>query len=126
MEGLPDPTQLEPRAFLTISSAPRFPCEVLVTSRWRPNLLVADRYRAGRVFLAGDSAHQVIPTSGYGMNTGIGDAVDLGWKLAAMLGLGEKLCSTVTRSSGRSACATATPRCSTSACITWKALLRPE
>jgi hypothetical protein len=37
------------------------------------------------VFLAGDAAHQYIPTGGYGMNTGIGDACDLGWKLAAVL-----------------------------------------
>ena len=37
------------------------------------------------MFLAGDAAHQYIPTGGYGMNTGIGDAVDLGWKLAAAL-----------------------------------------
>ncbi|MFM9885610.1 MAG: FAD-dependent monooxygenase [Burkholderiales bacterium] len=58
---------------------------ILVTSVWQGNLLVADRYRAGRVFLAGDSAHQNIPTGGYGMNTGVGDAVDIGWKLAAML-----------------------------------------
>jgi hypothetical protein len=40
-------------------------------------------YRHGRVFLAGDCAHQNTPTGGYGMNTGMGDAVDLGWKLAA-------------------------------------------
>ena len=39
----------------------------------------------GRVFLAGDAAHQYIPTGGYGMNTGIADAVDLGWKLAARI-----------------------------------------
>ena len=47
--------------------------------------MTADRYRSERVFLAGDSAHQVIPTGGYGMNTGVGDAVDLGWKLAAFV-----------------------------------------
>ena len=58
---------------------------VLVTSVWQGNLLVADRYRAGRVFLAGDSAHQNIPSGGYGMNTGVGDAIDIGWKLAATL-----------------------------------------
>ena len=58
---------------------------ILVTSVWRPNLLVAGSYRSGRVFLAGDSAHQNIPTGGYGMNTGLGDAVDIGWKLAAVL-----------------------------------------
>ena len=37
------------------------------------------------MFLAGDAAHQYIPTGGYGMNTGIADACDLGWKLAAVL-----------------------------------------
>ena len=47
------------------------------------HLLLADRYRRGPVFLAGDSAHLVIPTGGLGMNTGIGDAIDLSWKLAA-------------------------------------------
>jgi 2-polyprenyl-6-methoxyphenol hydroxylase-like FAD-dependent oxidoreductase len=40
---------------------------------------------AGRVFVTGDAAHLVIPTGGLGMNTGVGDAVDLGWKLAATL-----------------------------------------
>src|SRR5205814_4574319 len=58
---------------------------MLETSLWKPNVLVADRYRSGRVFIAGDAAHQVIPTGGYGMNTGLADAVDLGWKLAAVL-----------------------------------------
>jgi hypothetical protein len=47
--------------------------------------MLGDRYRDGRVFLAGDAAHLVIPTGGLGMNTGVGDAVDLGWKLAATL-----------------------------------------
>jgi FAD-dependent monooxygenase len=58
---------------------------ILVTSVWRGNILVARRYREGRVFLAGDSCHQNIPTGGYGMNTGVGDAVSIGWKLAAVL-----------------------------------------
>jgi hypothetical protein len=52
---------------------------------WTPHLLLAQSYGRGRVFLAGDAVHQYIPTGGYGMNTGIGDAVDLGWKLAARL-----------------------------------------
>src|SRR3981081_2636000 len=51
----------------------------------RQNLLLADRYRDGRVFLAGDAVHLVIPTGGFGMNTGVGDAIDLSWKLAATL-----------------------------------------
>jgi len=45
----------------------------------------AKHYHAGRVVLAGDSAHLVIPTGGLGMNTGVGDAIDLSWKLAAVL-----------------------------------------
>jgi len=52
---------------------------------WRQNLLLADHYGEGRVFLAGDAVHLVIPTGGLGMNSGVGDAVDLSWKLAATL-----------------------------------------
>lgn len=59
-----------------------FDFEILNVGRWRLHLLLAERYREGRVFIAGDAAHLVIPTGGLGMNTGIGDAVDLGWKLA--------------------------------------------
>ena len=55
------------------------------SGQWKQNLLLADRYRAGRVFLAGDSAHLVIPTGGLGMNTGVGDAIDLSWKLQGTL-----------------------------------------
>jgi 4,5-epoxidase len=46
----------------------------------------AERYRAGRVFVAGDAAHAFPPFGGQGLNTGIGDAYNLGWKLAAVLG----------------------------------------
>jgi 2-polyprenyl-6-methoxyphenol hydroxylase-like FAD-dependent oxidoreductase len=60
--------------------------EMLYIGEWRQNLLLADRYGDGnRVFLAGDAAHLVIPTGGLGMNTGVGDAIDLSWKLAAVL-----------------------------------------
>jgi len=52
---------------------------------WTRRSAVAQRYFQGRVFLAGDAIHQFSPTGGQGMNTGIGDAVDLGWKLAAVL-----------------------------------------
>jgi hypothetical protein len=58
---------------------------MLSCNPWRQNLLLADRYADGRVFLAGDSAHLMIPTGGLGMNTGVGDAIDLSWKLAATL-----------------------------------------
>ena len=57
--------------------------EMLSCNEWRMNLLVADNYGQGRVFLAGDAVHLVIPTGGLGMNTGVGDAVDLAWKLDA-------------------------------------------
>ncbi|UGT61847.1 FAD-dependent monooxygenase [Nocardia asteroides] len=59
--------------------------EILQSSVWQANVLVADHYRLGRLFVAGDAAHEVIPTGGYGLNTGIADAVNLGWKLAAVL-----------------------------------------
>ena len=54
-------------------------------SIWTRKSVVAERYAKGRVFLAGDAVHQLSPTGALGMNTGIGDAVDLGWKLAAVL-----------------------------------------
>jgi 2-polyprenyl-6-methoxyphenol hydroxylase-like FAD-dependent oxidoreductase len=59
--------------------------EMLSCAPWRQNLLLADRYGRGRVLLAGDAVHLVIPTGGLGMNSGVGDAIDLSWKLAATL-----------------------------------------
>ena len=59
--------------------------ETLSVNAWTQHLLCADRYRDGRAFIAGDAAHLVIPTGGLGMNTGVGDATDLAWKLAATL-----------------------------------------
>jgi 2-polyprenyl-6-methoxyphenol hydroxylase-like FAD-dependent oxidoreductase len=59
--------------------------EMLYCGEWKQNLLLADRYGNGRVLLAGDAVHLVIPTGGLGMNTGVGDAIDLSWKLAATL-----------------------------------------
>jgi 2-polyprenyl-6-methoxyphenol hydroxylase-like FAD-dependent oxidoreductase len=61
------------------------PYEILGQERWIARALVADRYRDGRVFLCGDAAHIWIPMGGFGMNAGIEDAVNLGWKLAAVL-----------------------------------------
>jgi 2-polyprenyl-6-methoxyphenol hydroxylase-like FAD-dependent oxidoreductase len=59
--------------------------EMLWCGPWRQNLLLANRYQRGRTFIAGDAAHLVIPTGGLGMNSGVGDAVDLSWKLAATI-----------------------------------------
>ncbi|NUR88303.1 MAG: hypothetical protein HOY71_29805, partial [Nonomuraea sp.] len=56
--------------------------EVHWASRFSDAARLADRYRSGRVFLAGDAAHVHMPFGGQGMNTGIQDAANLGWKLA--------------------------------------------
>ena len=58
--------------------------EILSVQNWLPRQLVAERYGSRRVFLAGDACHLFVPTGGFGMNTGIGDAVDLAWKIAAV------------------------------------------
>ena len=55
-------------------------------SAYRVHHRVADSFRKGRVFLSGDAGHVHSPAGGQGMNTGIGDAVNLAWKLAAVLG----------------------------------------
>ncbi len=59
--------------------------EILHAGTWVQHMLVAERHSLGRVFLAGDANHIYIPAGGLGMNTGIGDAINLGWKLAAVL-----------------------------------------
>ena len=59
--------------------------EMVYCGEWRQNLLLAEHYGAGHVFLAGDAVHLVIPTGGLGMNTGVGDALDLAWKLEGTL-----------------------------------------
>jgi 2-polyprenyl-6-methoxyphenol hydroxylase-like FAD-dependent oxidoreductase len=61
------------------------PFEILSVWPWDAHRVVAQGYGKGRVFLAGDAAHLLWPAGGFGMNTGVGDSVDLGWKLAATL-----------------------------------------
>lgn len=79
------PETVNPSALLSRFAGAAFEHQILVANHWSPHLLVADRYGRSRVLLAGDAAHQYIPTGGYGMNTGIGDAFDISWKLAALL-----------------------------------------
>jgi 2-polyprenyl-6-methoxyphenol hydroxylase-like FAD-dependent oxidoreductase len=81
--SLPPDTDFRP----IIADLIGFPCpfEILQVIPWRHNLLIADHYRDRRVFLAGDAIHLVIPSGGLGMNTGVGDAFDLAWKLAGTI-----------------------------------------
>src|SRR5262245_13253434 len=62
-----------------------FDYEILSVMRWVRRELVADSYGRGRVYLAGDAVHLTSPTGAMGMNTGMQDAVDIGWKLDAIL-----------------------------------------
>jgi 2-polyprenyl-6-methoxyphenol hydroxylase-like FAD-dependent oxidoreductase len=62
-----------------------FDFEILSVLPWVRRELVAERYRGGRGFIAGDAVHVMSPTGGFGMNTGIQDVVDLSWKLAATI-----------------------------------------
>jgi 2-polyprenyl-6-methoxyphenol hydroxylase-like FAD-dependent oxidoreductase len=80
-----DTAQDDPTTVLHRAMGRPFAFELLATTHWHHHQSVAQRWRQGRVFLAGDAAHLFVPTGGVGMNTGIGDAVDLAWKLAAML-----------------------------------------
>lgn len=59
--------------------------EILRATSWTHNLLVADHYRDRHVFIAGDAAHLVIPNGGLGMNTAVGDVMDLSWILAGVV-----------------------------------------
>jgi len=59
--------------------------EVIFSAPWTMRGMVADSYGSGRVWLAGDSAHLMPPTAGLGMNTGVGEAIDLAWKLQGVL-----------------------------------------
>ncbi|USX06806.1 FAD-dependent oxidoreductase [Paraburkholderia fungorum] len=61
------------------------PFEVLSTIPWRRSEMLAERFAKGRVILAGDSLHTMSPTGGMGMNTGIQEVIDLGWKLQGLI-----------------------------------------
>jgi len=78
-------TEADVRAAIVRAVGREFDFEVLSIMPWIRRQLVAERYGTGRVFIAGDAAHLTSPTGGFGMNTGIQDAVDLGWKLEASL-----------------------------------------
>ena len=75
----------EIRSLILRAMGKPFDFEIESVMPWVRRELVAEHYRKGRAFIAGDAAHLMSPTGGFGMNTGIGDAVDLSWKLAAMI-----------------------------------------
>jgi 2-polyprenyl-6-methoxyphenol hydroxylase-like FAD-dependent oxidoreductase len=77
-------SEVDIRAALHRAMGRDFDYDILSVMRWVRRELVADRYGTDRVFIAGDAAHLMSPTGGFGMNTGIGDAVDLGWKIEAV------------------------------------------
>jgi 2-polyprenyl-6-methoxyphenol hydroxylase-like FAD-dependent oxidoreductase len=81
-EGAPE----DVAALIRLSTGlPGLDIEIVTSEQWIARTLVAEHYGRGRVFLAGDSCHLHPPFGGFGMNMGIGDAVDLGWKIAATL-----------------------------------------
>jgi 2-polyprenyl-6-methoxyphenol hydroxylase-like FAD-dependent oxidoreductase len=67
------------------AGVPQLDVKILGIDPWVAAAEVAERYRVGRVFLAGDAAHHMPPTGGFGLNTGVQDAHNLAWKLAAVL-----------------------------------------
>src|SRR5215468_11406528 len=86
--GTPDKvthTDADIRAALSRAMGKDFDYELLSVMRWVRRELVADTFGTDRVFLAGDAIHLTSPTGALGMNTGMQDAVDLGWKLDAVL-----------------------------------------
>jgi 2-polyprenyl-6-methoxyphenol hydroxylase-like FAD-dependent oxidoreductase len=75
----------DPAAALARMAGGAFPHELLSVLPWERRDYVADRFGAGRVLIAGDAAHECSPTAGLGMHTGIEEAVNLAWKLDAMV-----------------------------------------
>ena len=80
-----DPQALDPAAVIRKLIGQPIAFDLLHVGPWTVHNALAERYRHGRVFLLGDAAHLQPPTGGYGMNGGVGDAVNFGWKLAAVL-----------------------------------------
>ena len=85
-EDAEDWTEEDARRVFAQAAGVELPIEILSTGTWLAgHALVAQRFRQGRVFIAGDAAHLFTPTGGLGYNTAVEDAVNLGWKLAASL-----------------------------------------
>src|SRR4051812_13628610 len=76
---------VDPVALVRALAGADIDVDVLATDPWSARMLLVDRYRGRRVFLVGDAAHLNPPWGGHGFNTCVGDAVNLGWKLSAVL-----------------------------------------
>ena len=76
---------IDPIAAITDVVGTEFDIDVHSVQPWDAHALVATQYSSGRCFLAGDSAHLFSPTGGFGMNTGVSDAIELAWRLQASL-----------------------------------------
>jgi len=86
VQGVDATTQdVDPVALVRELAGADVDVDVLATDPWSARMLLVDRYRGRRVFLVGDAAHLNPPWGGHGFNTCVGDAVNLGWKLAAVL-----------------------------------------
>jgi 2-polyprenyl-6-methoxyphenol hydroxylase-like FAD-dependent oxidoreductase len=79
------PDQVDAEGLFRQAIGKDVPHEILSVRRWSARNVVADHYQHGRIFLAGDAAHLNHPAAGLGLNTGLGDVDNLGWKLSAML-----------------------------------------
>jgi hypothetical protein len=80
-----DFSDIDPEDLIRRATGLDFDMSIEARDPWTAHRLIADKYGEGRMFIAGDACHLHPPFGGYGMNMGIGDAVDLGWKLAATL-----------------------------------------
>ena len=80
-----DPNKVDPLSYIYQAFGQEVPVKLISALPWQAGLsLVAEKYQEGRILLAGDAVHLFTPTGGFGMNTGIGDVDNLGWKLAAI------------------------------------------
>jgi 2-polyprenyl-6-methoxyphenol hydroxylase-like FAD-dependent oxidoreductase len=78
-----NPDAVDVEKYFNEIADPAIPRQMLSVIRWSACDVVAEKYRVGRVLLVGDAAHQNHPSGGFGLNTGMGDVDNLGWKLAA-------------------------------------------
>lgn len=78
------PEEHEIRSLIRRAVGCDFEYDILSVVPWTRRELVADDYANGNILIAGDAAHVTSPTGGFGMNMGVGDAVDLSWKLTAL------------------------------------------